>query len=56
MLAWTTSPYNKSKNIDKKIVNGLLIACVGTEGLKVGGVAENIWKFIQGFFDLLILS
>lgn len=49
IMAWSTYPFNEQNDLDKRLVEALLIACVGSKSINVGLEVEGeVIDFIKG--------
>lgn len=45
---WNTSMFRNDTNYDMKIVQALLVLCVGSDVIIAGDISEKVLKFVKG--------
>lgn len=48
MRSWNTETFSNDTNYDMKIVQALLVLCVGSDAISAGNISDKVLKFVKG--------
>lgn len=48
MRSWNTEIFRNDTNYDIKIVQALLVLCIGSDAISAGNISDKVLKFVKG--------